>query len=294
MNLENLATKSSGGEFTKKLFTGLGALKILAVNPTHKELAALLEIDLEKVKEPNYTQENSLRLDFWYKNHDSITTPLFGKFAIFVSNEPRVSQSGKNQYIDANSRTCWADSISDLSERNSRLHEFNRMDLSTVRSACRGEEDLYQLMKAYGNVDISSGPFMLDDYSAICKGKFTELRDFFDHFNKKDGGVKVLMGVKDGQYQDIWNMLFLSVNAKISDYVRNKITASEYGYKHYYGHSFELKEFVASAAPETSGSDSDIDWSAPSPSDPFQDAPVKSDANFEALTKPSTDDDDLF
>jgi hypothetical protein len=294
MNLDNLATRSGGTEYTKKLFTGLGVLKILAVNPTHKELAALLDIDIEKVKEPNYTQENSMRLDFWYKNHESVTLPLFGKFSIFISNEPRISQSGKHQYIDANSRTCWADSISDLSERNSRLHEMNRMDLTTVRAACRGEEDLYQLMKAYGNIDISSGPFMLDDYSAICKGKFTELRDFFEHFNKREGGVKVLMGVKDGQYQDVLNLLFLSVHAKISDYVRNKITNSEYGYKHYYGHSFELKEFVPTAAPETSGSDSDIDWSSPATTDPFGDEPTKSDANFDAFKKPSNDDDDLF
>jgi hypothetical protein len=39
------------------------------------------------------------------------------------------------------------------------------------------------------------------------------------------------------------------VNGKITDYATKRITADDYGYKQYYGNSFEFKEFVAEAEP---------------------------------------------
>jgi hypothetical protein len=271
MNLENLETRT-GSTSSKKLFTGIAPIKIVAVNPTREQIAALYDVDVEKVKEPNYFTEDSTRIDFWYKNHDSITTPLLGKFALFLSNQVRTSQSGKTQYIDAHSKTCWADSLGDLSERNMKLADYNKLKLDKVREALRGEEDLYSLLRSYGNVDTNSSLLMLDDIKTIIKGNVKELREFFDHFNKKDGGVKVLMGVKDGQYQDVWNGMFLTIYGKISDYIRNKITDDNYGYKHYYGASFVLKEFVAGDEPDTVDSGNDP-WTTDS--DPFSDVPSK-------------------
>jgi len=283
MNLENLETRT-GSTSTKKLFTGIAPIKIVAVNPTREQIAALYDVDVEKVKEPNYFTEDSTRIDFWYKNHDSISTPLLGKFALFLSNQVRTSQSGKTQYIDAHSKTCWADSLGDLSERNSKLADYNKLKLDKVREALRGEEDLYSLLRSYGNVDTNSSLLMLDDIKSIIKGNVKELREFFDHFNKKDGGVKVLMGVKDGQYQDVWNAMFLTIYGKVTDYIRNRITDGNYGYKHYYGGSFVLKEFVAGDEPDNVDSGSDP-WTTDS--DPFSDVPSKPAAA-------SPFEDDLF
>lgn len=289
MNLDNLETRSSNGG-SKKLHTGIAPIKIVAVNPTREQIAALYDVDVEKVKEPNYFMEDSTRIDFFYKNHDSITTSLLGKFALFVSNQPRKSQAGKTQYIDSHSKTCWADSLGDLSERNSKLADYNKLKLDKVREALRGEEDLYSLLRAYGNVDTNNSPFMLDNIEAIIKGNVKELREFFEHFNKKEGGVKVLMGVKDGQYQDVWNSMFLTINGKISDYLRNRITDSNYGYKHYYGNSFSLKEFVASDEPATVDSGSDP-WTE-TDVDPFGDVP--STPSTPKSTDASPFEDDLF
>lgn len=287
MNLQNLETRTSGAS-PKKLYTGIVPVTIVAVNPTRKQIAELYEIDEEKVKEPNYFTETSTRLDFWYRNHSSVNTPLLGKFVLFISNQVRSSQSGKIQYIDDHSRTCWADNISDLAEANTRLADYGKLNLKNVREAMRGEDDLYTLMKAYGNIDISKNPFMLDDFGQLVKNNTTELRDFFTHFNKLDGGVKVLMGVKDGQYQDVWNSLFLSINAKISDYVKGKINHPSYGYQNYIGSSLNFSEYIPGDEPHSSNSNQ-IEWD--DTTDPFGEVPP-------IATTPSTTnssfEDDLF
>jgi hypothetical protein len=288
MNLDNLATRSTSAS-NKKLYTGIAPIKIISINPSRKEIADMYEVDIEKVKEPNYFTEDSTRLDFWYRNHDSITTPLLGKFALFLKNEPRKSQAGKTQYIDNHSKTCWADSLGDLSERNSKMADYNKLRLDNVREALRGEEDLYSLMRSYGNVDTNNAPFMLDDIKAIIKGNVKELDKFFSHFTERDGGVKVLMGVKDGQYQDVWTNLFMTVTGKMSDYLRNKITDGQYGYKHYYGGSFALKEFVAGDEPTASESGDDP-WTQNDIEDPFGDSVTAPKSN--ADTNPF--EDDLF
>lgn len=285
MNLQNLETRSSAPS-AKKLYTGIAPIKIVAVNPTRKQIAELYDIDEEKVKEPNYFTDSSTRLDFWYKNHDSINTPLLGKFALFVSNQVRSSQSGKIQYIDDHSKTCWADNISDLAEANTRLSEYSKLNLKNVRECMRGEDDLYTLMKAYGNVDVNKNPFMLDDFSQLVKGNVSELREFFNHFNRLDGGVKVLMGVKEGQYQDVWNALFLSLHAKISDYVKGKINHPSYGYQNYIGGSLNLTEYVAGDEPKSNDSNQ-VEWD--NTTDPFGDVtPISSP------TSSTSFEDDLF
>lgn len=285
MNLDNLEIKS-GNAVAKKLYTGIAPIQIVAVNPTRAELANLFETEEEKIKEPNYFTEDSTRIDFWYRNHSNLNTPLFGKFALFVSQTPRISQTGKTQFIDNFSKSCWAENLGDLANRNAGLADFKKLNLKDVRTAIKGEEDLYNLLRAYGNVDINNSPFMLDDITAIVKGNVKELREFFAHFNQRGGGIKVLMGVKDGQYQDVWNNLFLTLNGKISDYILNRITEPNYGYKQYYGGSLSFQEFVADAEPASIENEKD-----PWDSDPFEDTPKASSTTAPTNT---SDDDDLF
>jgi hypothetical protein len=297
MKLDSLEIRSTSGT-PKKLFTGFGNITIVAVNPTQKEIAELYEVEVDKVKEPNYSHDNNVtRLDFFFKNHPTMNQEFTSKFSVFVSPEVRVSQSNKNQYIDSHAKTCWADSLGDLSERNAKLKDFSKLKLNKVRQAVRGEEDLYNVLRAYGNVDTSKEEFMLDDFGAILKGKVSELRDYFEHFNKLDGGLKVLFGIKEGQYQDIYTNIMLHPTNKISDYVKNKITDESYGYKHYYGNSFEFKEFIASSEPATIESGDD-----PFSDDPFSSSPSTTstgsfgsgDSNSLKSTGSDFDVDDLF
>lgn len=261
MKFDELETRepSSG----KKMYTGFAPIQIVAVNPSTKALAALLGIDEDKVKEPNYEGDNGMRLDFWYVNHPDFKTDLRGKFSLWVNNDTRTSQAGKKQFIDNFTRTSWAENLAALSEAQAGLDPSRRMDLKSVREAKGGEETVYSLLKAYGNISPKEKPFVLDSWNSIAKGKGNELVDFFAHFNKANMGVKVLLGIKDDKYQDVCTKVFVNVNSKITDYVAKQVTG-EYGFKSYYG-TFDFKEYTENNAPaanevESPFSDDMMSW----------------------------------
>lgn len=279
MKFEELETRepSSG----KKLYTGFAPIQIVAVNPTAKALAALLGIDEDKVKEPNYEGDNGMRLDFWYVNHPDFKTELRGKFSLWVNNDTRTSQMGKKQFIDNFTKTAWAENLASLSETQASLDPSRRLDMKSVREAKGGEEIVYSLLKAYGNISPKEKPFVLDNWTSIAKGKGNELVDFFAHFNKANMGVKVLLGIKDEKYQDVCTKIFLNVHGKVTEYVSKQITG-EYGFKSYYG-SFTFKEYTENNAPEATETES-----------PFKDSMMDWE-NSEVATAPiSTDINDIF
>lgn len=279
MKFDDLETRepSSG----KKLFTGFAPIQIVAVNPNTKALAALLGIDEDKVKEPNYEGDNGMRLDFWYVNHPDFKTDLRGKFSLWVNNDTRTSQAGKKQFIDNYTKTSWAENLAALSEAQAGLDPSRRMDLKSVREAKGGEETVYSLLKAYGNISPKEKPFVLDSWNSIAKGKGNELVDFFAHFNKANMGVKVLLGIKDDKYQDVCTKVFVNVNSKITDYVAKQVTG-EYGFKSFYG-TFDFKEFTENAAPTSNEVES-----------PFSDDMVSWDKSDVATASVSDDVDSLF
>jgi hypothetical protein len=254
MNLNELETREASA---RKLVTGFAPIQIIAVNPNHKKLKEMLGTD--DVKEPNYIGENNTRLDFWYVNHPMSKMEFRGKFAIWVSNNIRVSKSEKKQYIDNFTKTVWASNLANVSEVMSSWDGSRKLDMKSIREAKEGEENIYNLMKAYANASPKTKPFVLDDFNALVRGNGSELEAFFDHFNKLNGGIKVLLGVKEGKYQDVFTGVFLNVNGRITDYVTSRVVG-EYGYKGDYQNSYDLKEFDVEAAPssnevETSVSD---------------------------------------
>ena len=279
MKFDQLETREPSAG--KKMYTGFAPIQIVAVNPSAKELAKVLGIEEDKVKEPTYEGENGMRLDFWYVNHPDFKTDLRGKFSLWVNNDTRMSQAGKKQFIDNFTKTAWAENLASLSETQSSLDPSRRLDMKSVREAKGGEETVYSLLKAYGNISPKEKPFVLDNWSSIAKGKGNELVDFFAHFNKADMGVKVLLGIKDGKYQDVCTKIFLNVQGKVTEYVTKQITG-EYGFKSFYG-SFTFKEYTENDAPEVSETET-----------PFKDSIMSWD-NSEVATAPvSTDVNDIF
>ena len=279
MKFDQLETREPSAG--KKMYTGFAPIQIVAVNPSAKELAKVLGIEEDKVKEPTYEGENGMRLDFWYVNHPDFKTDLRGKFSLWVNNDTRMSQAGKKQFIDNFTKTAWAENLASLSETQSSLDPSRRLDMKSVREAKGGEETVYSLLKAYGNISPKEKPFVLDNWSSIAKGKGNELVDFFAHFNKANMGVKVLLGIKDGKYQDVCTKVFLNVQGKVTEYVTKQITG-EYGFKSFYG-SFTFKEYTENDAPEVSETET-----------PFKDSIMSWD-NSEVATAPvSTDVNDIF
>lgn len=261
MNLNELETREPS---SRKLVTGFAPIQIIAVNPDVKKLREIL--NTEDVKEPNYDAEKGSRLDFWFVSHPMSKIEFRGKFAMWASNDVRVSKTDKKQYIDNFTKTMWASNLANASELMGTWDESRRLDMKSIREAKEGEENIYNLMKAYANASPKTKPFVLDDWNAIAKGNGSELQAFFDHFNKLDQGVKVLLGIKEGKYQDVFTGIFLNVNGRITDYVTSRVTG-EYGYKGDYQGNFDLKEYNMESAPSSNEVESGV-------SNMFGDSPV--------------------
>jgi hypothetical protein len=250
INLNDVEENQGG--FEKKLYTGYAPVQIVAVNPDETGLAKLFNTDLDKIKDPAYDKtEGKMRLDFWYKNHPSCDTELFGKFSLWVNSESVVGQnSGKRQYIDNFTKTAWALDLAALSEDQQSKDPNYRLDMKSVREAKTGEEDVYELLKSYANARPKEKPFVLDSWSAIASGKVGELRDFFGALNDKGMGVKIPLTIRDGKFQSVFTKGILPLNSPITDYVKKKFQG-QYGCKDFYGDSFLLKEFVDDGNPFT-------------------------------------------
>ena len=274
MKFDQLETREAS---SRKMYTGFAPIQIIAV----KELAKILGIEDDKVKEPAYEGENGMRLDFWYVNHPDFKTDLRGKFSLWVNNDTRMSQAGKKQFMDNFTKTTWAENLASLSEAQAAIDPSRRLDMKSVREAKGGEETVYSLLKAYGNISPQEKPFVLDNWSSIAKGKGNELVDFFAHFNKANMGVKVLLGIKDDKYQDVCTKVFLNVQGKITDYVSKQITG-EYGFKSFYG-SYTFKEYTENNAPDANETES-----------PFKDSMMSWETSEVATAPVSTDIDDIF
>jgi len=282
MNLNELEI---GSAFTgsKTLYMGIAPIQILMVNPSQKRLAEFYGTDIDKIKEPVYIKDGenpSTRLDFYYVNHPDFHTEFKGKFSIFVQNNTREAKSGKKQYIDSFTRTSWANSLSELSAAQESVKEFLRLDMSTVREAKPGEETIYSLLKAYGNIVPKTKPLELNDFKQLIKGNGKELEDFFSYFNDKEEGVNVMMGIKDAKYQDVYTGVFIPLKSKLTDYVKKNIEG-EYGFKSYH-EGYTFKQFESSAAPELNEVSDDQ-------SNPWDKATTSSDAD-----SPFVQNDALF
>jgi hypothetical protein len=279
MKFDQLETREAS---SRKMYTGFAPIQIIGVNPTAKELAKILNLEVDKIKEPVYEGENGMRLDFWYVNHPDFKTDLRGKFSLWVNNDTRMSQAGKKQFIDNFTKTTWAENLATLSEYQASIDPSRRLDMKSVREAKGGEETVYSLLKAYGNISPKEKPFVLDNWASIAKGKGNELVDFFAHFNKADMGVKVLLGIKDGKYQDVCTKVFVNLHGKVTEYVSKQITG-EYGFKSYYG-TYTFKEYTENDAPEANETESpfkesnQISWDA-APSD-VATASISSESNI--------------
>jgi len=254
MNLNELevGSSSSSSNGPKKMYTGLAPIQIKMVNPSAKQIADFYGIEESKVKDPNYVKEDAeitTRLDFFYESHPDSKHDLKGKFSVFIRNKPRESKSGKKQYIDNYAKTSWANNLSELSANQQKVKEFMRLDIDSAREAYPGEETIYKLLKAYGNIVPRTKPLKLSNWKDLIKGNGAELEKFFEFFNNNNAGVMVMMGVRDWQYQDVFTGHFMTLGSKLSDYDKRQIEG-DYGFKSFYD-GYVFSEYSQEDAPES-------------------------------------------
>jgi hypothetical protein len=188
-----------------KLYSGLSNFNVIAVNPTMDELHKL---GIMVKAEPNYYVEFSgeeyFKVTFWVKNED-LTTRL----EVLVNSKPRVSQSGKNQWINNIGQSTWSEEAP----------QYEWWKSEGERHALTGEETLINFVKTWANVANGDEVFF-DSIVKIVKGDITEVKALVGLLENNQ--VRLLIGVKDGKYQSVYMKVFGRIKPQRDDiFIKN-------------------------------------------------------------------------
>tara|TARA_R100001463_G_scaffold25650_2_gene60614 strand:- start:3067 stop:3852 length:786 start_codon:yes stop_codon:yes gene_type:complete len=194
-----------------KTFSGLTNVTVVAVNPT---MAELHNMDINVKQEPNYEVEFSgeayNKVVFWLNNSD-------GNFRleILMQNKPKVSQTGKHQWMNAIGQSTWS--------ADSPTYEWWKTE--GQRKAYTGEETLINFTKAWANV-AAGDEVVYDTMSEIVKGNVGEIKSLIEAL--KGNQVRVLIGVKDGKYQQVYTKYFGRIKPQRDDFFMKALN-DDYG-----------------------------------------------------------------
>lgn len=206
--------KREQSESNYALKVGIGEFKVVAVNPTLKELQVLLDTD--KIdKDPVYVEtkdgKDRVSIVFWVED---VKTGQKYPHRFYVTNEPKVwEKSGKSVFINQTGATA---TVLDEKDLQSWFTKFSDKDKNEIgdknyRKALVGEAELYQfLTKWISQVSYFSPTtdVMLDN-KKLFRSNFSELKDLVT--SELVGTVVLALYVaivdKDGEkkyYQNIW------------------------------------------------------------------------------------------
>ena len=176
----------SGGGI--KLYSGLSNFNVIAINPTMTELHAL---GINVKSEPNYYVEFSgeeyFKLTFWVKNEDLTT-----RMEILMQNKAKTSKTGKYQWLNTIGQDTWSLDVP--------TYDWYK-NPETARKAFTGEHTLINFVKAWANVAYGD-EVVFETIDKIVKGDVTELKALVTMLASNQ--VRLLVGVKDGKYQNIY------------------------------------------------------------------------------------------
>ena len=183
-----------------KTYSGLTNVKVTAVNPTMAELHA---IDINVKQEPNYKVEFSgeeyNKIVFWLANEDGNF-----KLEILMQNKPRVSQTGKHQWMNNIGQSTWSE--------DSPTYEWWKSE--GQRKAFTGEETLINFVRAWANVAQGDNIYF-DTIGAIVNGDLAEIKSLVTQLQPNQ--VRVLIGVKDDKYQQVYTKYFGRIKPQRDD-----------------------------------------------------------------------------
>tara|TARA_R100001594_G_scaffold33023_2_gene61382 strand:- start:408 stop:1190 length:783 start_codon:yes stop_codon:yes gene_type:complete len=183
-----------------KLFSGATNVKVIAVNPTMEELH---DLDIKVKQEPNYKVEFSgeeyNKIVFWLNNSNGNF-----KLEILMQNKPKVSQTGKHQWMNNIGQSTWSE--------ESPTYDWWKTE--GQRKAYTGEETLINFVKAWANV-ASGDEVSFDSMPAIANGTVAEIKQLVKELSANE--VRVLIGVKDDRYQVIYTKYFGRIKPQRDD-----------------------------------------------------------------------------
>jgi hypothetical protein len=223
-----------------RLYTGISAMKVVAVNPTLKELH---DLGLMFQKEPVYQVQfennpgSTTKCVFWLENENTLV-PL----EILIT--PGIWKSGKNEkikWLNKTGQDLWSEVLENGKPNPSNMKDWHK-NPETFYPCPRGIDKLTEFVAAWANV-ATDGEVKLDTYTAISKGDMSELKSLI--VGLKDNSVRVLVYVRDMKYQGVYLEHFGRVKPERDDLFTKKMVGD-------YGQvpgefSMEWKEYAAKA-----------------------------------------------
>ena len=192
-----------------RLYTGISAMNVVAVNPTLEELH---EMGVMFQSEPKYTVDfgdgEVQKVVFWLKNED-IAVPM----EILITPGPWKSKTGKYKWLNSQGQETWAEDNADGSIDTSKLMDWFKNPESCYKVA-RGADTLTEFVKVWANV-APGDEVQLDTLAKIEQGDMKELEALVKALTTNS--VRVLVYVRDGKYQGVYTRHFGRLTPKRDD-----------------------------------------------------------------------------
>lgn len=186
-----------------KNFVGLGAVKLVAVNPNKKELEVLLGRDLER--DPDYSikeDQNGVKtrpLSLWFENSE-------GKIIserLYMGNKPITTKDGdKFKFINALGQISYFSPTAEDIQNNPKVNKWYKPN--GMRKLLLGEDILYQTLQAFTRYDArAEGANWMEVMNnikltgeEIYGGNFDGLKKFAQYIQDNNNQLIVLHAVK--------------------------------------------------------------------------------------------------
>lgn len=206
--------------FEKKLFVGAGQVRVVAINPTRKELAEVMgreytedpekedfvyvkedvEVKFIKDGEEKTTTATRVFVDVWVQE---VKSEEFVKVRFMLTQSPQTNKDGtKTQYINQVGQSTWVDEEDNLPEwfthfiKKDKQGNVLNTSPKTYRVAMRGESDLMDFLQKWSNLNIweQSSDILISNVKKFWRGDMYELQTLVDML--ENNTVMIQFGVR--------------------------------------------------------------------------------------------------
>ena len=233
------------------MYVGIAPMQVVAVNPTLKELN---DLGINAKAEPEYigvniNSDTFNKITFWVK---CIEPEFLTRFDVLVKPEHRVAKSGKPQWCNSVGQFAFAD------QKASEAYDWFKD--TGVRQAYIGEETLMRFIQAYANV-ANGDECAFETMDKIMAGDVTEIRQLVNAL--AENRVRLLLGVKDGKYQQVYTKHFGRLKPFRKDLFVKQLNDDYGSFNAEYNSSLELEKYVPGLIapdPEPAVETADSNW----------------------------------
>ncbi len=201
-----------------KLWAGLTNMEVKLVNPSMVELHSIgVNVKQEPVYPTTIVDKEVYKVIFWVSNPDLTT-----KVEFLLENKPKVTRDGlKSQWTNHYGQFCYA-------AEQPTEDTYAWFKVEGVRKAFVNEEKLIGFIRAWANV-AQGGKVFLETMDKIASGTdLTELKQLVTQL--ASNRVRVLVGVKDGKYQNVYTHHFGRTQRNGDTYFVDKLNGDYTGF----------------------------------------------------------------